>query len=244
MFEFRNVSKKYKSLDGYKVIFDSFNFKISSDDFISVIGSNGAGKSTLIKLIVADECLDSGELLLKGQDIKKLSAYKRKKKIAKVYQDPSMGTAAEMTILENMSLADHKGSRFGLKFAVKKKNIERYKGLLSELNLGLENALDRKVKELSGGQRQSLALIMATMKKPDLLLLDEHTSALDPKTSDIVMEKTKAIVEKYKIPALMITHNIESAIKYGNRLVKLDDGKVVIDMDIKDKNTLEGVTLF
>lgn len=244
MFEFKNINKSYKSLDGDKVIFDSFNFTINDGDFISLIGTNGAGKSTLVRLLVGDESVDSGELLLDGYDIKNQASYIRKKKIAKVYQDPSKGTAGEMTILENMSLADNKGSKFGLKFAVSKRNIARYKDMLSELNLGLENSLNTKVKELSGGQRQSLALIMATMNKPDLLLLDEHTSALDPKTSDIVMQKTKDIVEKYNIPTLMITHNLKSAGKYAKRLVKLDSGKVTIDMDIKDKTSLDEIKLF
>ncbi|MGB3366126.1 MAG: ATP-binding cassette domain-containing protein [Acidaminobacteraceae bacterium] len=244
MFEFKNVSKKYKSLDGEKLVFESFNFTINDGDFISVIGTNGAGKSTLVRLLVGDELIDSGELLLDGYDIKNQASYIRKKKIAKVYQDPSKGTAGEMTILENMSLADNKGSKFRLSFAVSKRNIQRYKDILSQLNLGLENALHTKVKELSGGQRQSLALIMATMNKPDLLLLDEHTSALDPKTSDIIMQKTKDIVEKYKIPTLMITHNLASATKYAKRLVKLDNGKVVIDMDIQDKSSLDNIKLF
>lgn len=244
MFEFKNVSKKYKSLDGEKVVFDSFNFTINDGDFISVIGTNGAGKSTLVRLLVGDEFVDSGELLLDGYDIKNQASYIRKKRIAKVYQDPSKGTAGEMTILENMSIADNKGSKFGLSFAVSKRNVQRYKDMLSELNLGLENSLHTKVKELSGGQRQSLALIMATMNKPDLLLLDEHTSALDPKTSDIVMQKTKDIVEKHNIPTLMITHNLASATKYAKRLVKLDNGKVVIDMDIQDKSSLDGIKLF
>jgi len=244
LFEFKNISKKYKSLDGDKIVFDSFNFKIHDNDFISVIGTNGAGKSTLIRLLVGDESIDSGELLLDGHDIKHDNSYIRKKRIAKVYQDPSKGTAGEMTILENLSLADNKGSKFGLKFAIRKKNIQRYKEMLSELNLGLEDALHRKVKELSGGQRQSLALIMATMNRPELLLLDEHTSALDPKTSDIVMQKTKDIVELHKIPTLMITHNLESATKYAKRLVKLDNGKVILDIDIRDKRILDGIKLF
>lgn len=244
MFEFRNVSKKYMSLDGEKQVFDSFNFTINDGDFISVIGTNGAGKSTLVRLIVGDELVDAGDLLLGGYDIKNQASYIRKRKIAKVYQDPSKGTAGEMTILENMSLADNKGSKFGLSLAVSKRNVQRYKDMLSELNLGLENSLHTKVKELSGGQRQSLALIMATMNKPDLLLLDEHTSALDPKTSDIVMQKTKDIVEKYNIPTLMITHNLSSATKYAKRLVKLDNGKVVIDMDIQDMSSLDNIKLF
>lgn len=244
MFEFRNVNKKYKSIDGDKIIFDSFNFKINDGDFISLIGSNGAGKSTLVRLLVGDEEIDSGSLLLDDKDISGQAPYKRKKNIAKVYQDPSKGTAGEMTILENMSIADNKGSRFGLSFAVNKKKIHEYKEILAELNLGLENAMNTKVKELSGGQRQSLALIMATMKKPDLLLLDEHTSALDPKTSDIVMQKTKEIVEKYKIPTLMITHNLDSAKKYAKRLVKLDSGKVVLDLDIRDVSVLDDIKLF
>jgi putative ABC transport system ATP-binding protein len=244
MFEFRNITKKYKSLDGEKIIFERFNFKINQGDFISVIGSNGAGKSTLVKLLVGDENVDAGELLLKGKDIKKQPSFIRKRKIAEVYQDPSKGTAGEMTILENMSLADNKGKRFGFSFGINKQNKNRYIEMLKELNLGLENALNTKVKELSGGQRQSLALVMATMNKPDMLILDEHTSALDPKTSEIVMKRTKAIADKYNIPTVMITHNIESAKKYGNRLVKLENGIVTLDIDLKDKSKLENINLF
>ena len=244
MFEFGNITKKYKTLDGDKIIFDQFSFRVNEGDFISVIGSNGAGKSTLVKLLVGDETVDSGELLLKGIDIKNQASFIRKRKIAKVYQDPSKGTAGEMTILENMSLADHKGKRFGFSLGVNKKNISKYKDLLSTLNLGLENILNTKVKELSGGQRQSLALIMATMNTPDILILDEHTSALDPKTSEIVMEKTKDIVSKYNIPTVMITHHLENAKKYGNRLVKLENGKVVLDLDLSDSGNLENLKLF
>ncbi len=161
-----------------------------------------------------------------------------------MYQDPSKGTAGEMTLLENLSLADQKGKRFGLRFGVKKKNIPRYIALLKELDLGLEDQLYTKVKELSGGQRQAIALIMATMDIPQALVLDEHTSALDPKTAKVVMEKTKQLVDKYQMPTIMITHNMESAVGYANRLVKLDQGKIVLDIDLEDELALKKVKLF
>lgn len=238
MLEFKKISKKYFSIDGEKTIFEDFDFKIEKDDFISVIGSNGAGKSTLVKLLIGDEFIDSGEIMLSGSDIGSTPAFLRKRKIAKVYQNPSLGTAGEMTILENLSLYDNKGKKFGFSFCINKKRKEKYIELLKELGLGLENQLGTKVKYLSGGQRQSLALIMATMNKPELLILDEHTAALDPKTSEIVMKKTEDIVKKYKIPTLMITHNLESAKRYGNRLIKLDSGNIILDLKKEAKEKM------
>ncbi len=244
MLSFKNVSKKYKTYDGEKIVFDHFNFMVGSEDFISVIGTNGAGKSTLVKLLVGDECVDSGEILLNGESIETLPAFKRKRRIAKVYQDPSRGTAGNMTILENMALADHKGKKYGLSRGVSKERIPHYKKLLASLRLGLEDQLQTEVSALSGGQRQALALLMVAMNPPEILVLDEHTSALDPKTAKVVMEKTREIVKEYKIPTLMITHNMETALKYGNRLIKLNAGKVEKDLDLTGGQEIDKEELF
>ncbi len=244
MLKFNKITKGYKTYDGEKTIFKDFNFVVNATDFISVIGTNGAGKSTLVKLLVGDERVDSGEILLNGQSIETLPAFVRKKKIAKVYQDPAKGTAGNMTILENMSLADHKGKVFGFTFGVSKKNIPMYETLLASLGLGLENQLHTLVKNLSGGQRQALAMLMVAMNPPELLVLDEHTSALDPKTAEVVMEKTKEIVETYQIPTLMITHNMDMATRYGNRLIKLDKGAIVMDEQLDEMEWINKDELF
>lgn len=229
MLTFNNISKGFETLDGFKRLFKQFNLSIEAEDFVSIIGTNGAGKSTLVKLLIGDMPLDDGEIFLNGTPIGALPAYERKKRIAKVYQDPTKGTAGNMTILENMALADGKGQSYGLKMNVNKKRITHYRDELKTLGLGLEDQIHTKVSELSGGQRQALALVMATMKKPELLVLDEHTSALDPKTALVVMEKTKELVNRHQISAIMITHNMDLAMKYSNRLIKLDQGAVVMD---------------
>jgi putative ABC transport system ATP-binding protein len=241
---FRNITKSFETLDGAKTIFNQFNLSIDANDFVSIIGTNGAGKSTLVKLLIGDLPLDDGDIFLNGTSLGDLPAFKRKLHIAKVYQDPTKGTAGNMTILENMALADGKGKPYGLKMSVNKKRIAYYRDELKTLNLGLEDQLHTNVSELSGGQRQALALIMATMKKPEILVLDEHTSALDPKTAQIVMEKTKELVERHQIPALMITHNMDLAMQYGNRLIKLDNGQIVIDERLDTKMTIDKDQLF
>ncbi len=244
MLMFKNIVKRFETLDGVKVLFDQFNLSIDSNDFVSIIGTNGAGKSTLVKLLIGDLSLDEGEIYLRGTAIGDLPAYERKMKIAKVYQDPKKGTAGNMTILENMALADGKGKPYGLKMSVNKKRIPYYKEELKTLNLGLENQLHTNVSELSGGQRQALALVMATMKKPEILVLDEHTSALDPKTAQVVMDKTKELVNRHQIPALMITHNMDLALHYGNRLIKLDQGQIVLDKRLDATPTIDKADLF
>lgn len=244
MLEFKNISKSFETLDGKKTIFEKFNLTLSEGEFLSVIGTNGAGKSTLVKLLVGDEMVDDGQVLLKEQPIEQLQSFERKRRIAKVYQDPAKGTAGNMTILENMALADHKGKKYALKFGVQKSRMPHYISLLKTLDLGLETQLHTKVSSLSGGQRQALALIMVTMSEPEVLVLDEHTSALDPKTAKIVMDKTKKIVEKFNIPTMMITHNMETAVGYANRLIKLDQGKIVLDLDLNDEASVSAASFF
>lgn len=230
MLKIQNLSKSFnKHTENEINIFNGFNLKIQENKCTAIIGSNGCGKSTLLNLIGGSIEVDSGDIILKDKNISKLREEKRAIHIGRVYQDPSMGVSPSLTILENMSLADKKGERFTLKRLVKKDHIARYKELLSDLDLGLEDKLNTKVKFLSGGQRQSLSLIMAAMKHPDLLLLDEHTAALDPKTSAVIMEKTRELISKYSITTIMISHNMKDAIAYSDRIVMLDRGSVVLD---------------
>lgn len=220
------------------IVFDGFSLEVAKGDFISIIGSNGAGKSTLLNIISGNIQLDSGEITIDDINVSARDEYKRSKIIGRVFQDPSLGIAPNMTILENISLADNKGKKYGLIFGISKKKIPYYKDLLKELNLGLEDKLYTKVRLLSGGQRQALTLLMATMSNPKLLLLDEHTAALDPKTSVKIMDITEKIVRDTEITTLMITHNLKQAIKTGNRLIMMHQGEVVIDVKGIEKEEL------
>ena len=215
------------------------NLEINQGDFISVIGGNGAGKSTLLNSIAGVVDIDQGDILLEGQSLRKDSVAKRSQKISRVFQDPRMGTATNLSIEENMAIAYFRGKKRSLfKKAVTDKDRALFKTALSELGLGLEDRLKTDAAFLSGGQRQALTLAMATLVRPKLLLLDEHTAALDPKTSDMVMALTKKIVEEQQLTTLMITHNMEHAIAYGNRLVMLYHGKIVVDIGGKEKESL------
>ncbi len=234
-----NLNKGFTNSFGEtKQIFKNLNFHMEKGDFVSVIGSNGAGKSTLFNLIMGNTELDNGEIIISNKNIGNFPKYKRNSFMSKVYQNPSFGTSPSMTVFENLSMADNKGEKFGLTFGLNKKRKTFYKETLAELDLGLEKQLDTKAGSLSGGQRQCLALIMATLKKPDILLLDEHTAALDPKTSKIIMKKTNDIVIKEKIATIMITHNLQDAIDYGNRLIMLHEGNIILDIDKEEKNNL------
>ena len=219
-------------------VFSDFSLTVNKGDFISIIGSNGAGKSTLLNIIAGTIECDEGQILLDGKDVTRDSEYKRAKEIGRVFQNPSLGIAPNMTILENLALADNKGKSYGLSFGVNKKRINYYKELLKEVDLGLEDKLYNKVTLLSGGQRQALTLLMAMMSKPKLLLLDEHTAALDPKTSIKIMDITEKIVKDTGITTLMITHNLNHAIKSGNRLLMMHGGKVLFDVRGKEKKEL------
>lgn len=230
MLTIANLSKSFNIGTENEInIFDKLNLEIQSNKCTALIGSNGCGKSTLLNLIGGSILSDQGQIMLNGKDISKLKEEQRALYIGRVHQNPSRGVSPSLTILENMALADKKGEKFTLKKLVKKNNIERYIELLKDLDLGLENKLNTKVKFLSGGQRQSLSLIMAAMKHPDLLLLDEHTAALDPKTSNVIMKKTKELIEKYSMTTIMISHNMRDAIEYSDRIIMLDQGKIVLD---------------
>lgn len=219
-------------------VFNDFNIKVNKGEFITIIGSNGAGKSTLLNLISGNISIDSGILLLDGKDVSFKDEYIRSKDIGRVYQNPSVGVSPNMTILENLALADNKGKTYGLSFGINKKRINYYKELLTKVDLGLENKLYNKVTLLSGGQRQALTLMMAVMSEPKLLLLDEHTAALDPKTSAKIMEITKEVVKENCITTLMVTHNMKHALECGNRLLMMHEGKVIVDVKEKEKENL------
>lgn len=225
-----NLSKSFnRETDNEINLFNNFNIEIEKNKCTAIIGPNGCGKSTLLNIIGGSVMADEGQIILNNRDISSLREEERAIYIGRVYQSPSMGVSPSLTILENMALADKKGEKFSLRPLVKKDRIPKYIELLKDLDLGLENKLNTKVKYLSGGQRQSLSLIMAAMKYPELLLLDEHTAALDPKTSQVVMKKTKELIEKYKITTIMISHNMRDAIEYSDRIVMLDKGEIVLD---------------
>jgi len=240
-----NLSKGFnKGTENEVHIFNGFNLEIEKNTCTAIIGSNGCGKSTLLNMIGGSIRNDGGEILLNDKDISKLKEEQRAAHIGRVYQDPSMGVSPALTILENMSLAHKKGEGFGLKRLVQKNKIDGYVEILKSLDLGLENKLNTKVKFLSGGQRQSLSLLMSAMKHPDLLLLDEHTAALDPKTSYVIMNKTKELLEKYKMTTIMISHNMKDAIEYSDRIIMLDKGAIVFDKPSKNVTENELIEIY
>ena len=240
MLDLINIDKVFnKDTVNETTVFSNFNLKVNQGDFISIVGSNGSGKTTLLNLISGNIKPDSGKILLDGVDITKQKEYVRARKIGRVFQDPSKGTANTMTILENLALADNKGKLYSLKMGLNKKKIQEYKDLVSTLNLGLENKMDVQVGALSGGQRQALTLLISTMTPIDVLLLDEHTAALDPKTSQDIMDLTDRIVKEKQITTLMVTHNLRFAVEYGTRLMMFNKGKAIIDKSGYEKEQLQ-----
>lgn len=239
MLKLNSIKKTFSSeIGNKKEVFNNLNLNINKGEFVTIIGSNGAGKSTLLNIIMGSIEPDYGTISLENINITDIELYKKNTFISKVYQNPSLGTAPSMTVFENLSMADNKGKSFNLTMGLNKKRKEYYKTLLKELNLGLENQMDTEVGLLSGGQRQCLALLMVTLNKPKLLLLDEHTAALDPKTSKIIMDKTDEIVRKNNITTLMITHNLQDAITYGDRIIMLHNGNVILNISGKEKENL------
>lgn len=216
----------------------SLNLTVRQGDFITLLGSNGAGKSTLLNLISGAYLPDEGEILLEGRDITGLKAHQRAPFIGRVHQDPRLSVSPNMTLLENLSLADAKGSSFSLKRAIDLKRVQDYRDHLKSLGLGLEDKLNTRIGLLSGGQRQAVALYMAIMKRPKLLLLDEHTAALDPKTSELIMKVTDDLIREEKLTSLMVTHNMQHALKYGNRLIMMHEGTIVEDIRGQEKVSL------
>lgn len=230
MLELKNIHKYYNhGTINEMCLFEDFSLTIEKGEFVSVVGSNGSGKTSLLNMICGSIQMDGGRIIIGGRDISHIPEFKRQRTIGRVYQNPAMGTCPHMTILENMALADTKGKPFSLRRGTDKRRIEAYRELLSTLGLGLEDKLFVKAGVLSGGQRQAMALLMSTMTPIEFLILDEHTAALDPKTAETIMELTDRIVREKKLTAIMVTHNLRYAVKYGNRLLMMHQGAAIFD---------------
>ena len=239
MLELKNLYKTFNAgTVNEKRAIDGLDLTLEDGDFVTIIGGNGAGKSTTLNLIAGVFPADQGSIILDGVDITRLPEHKRAKYLGRVFQDPMMGTAATMGIEENLALANRRGQRRTLRPGITAQEREKFRKQLAALGLGLEDRMTSKVGLLSGGQRQALTLLMATLKKPRLLLLDEHTAALDPKTADKVLQITEEIVARDKLTTLMVTHNLKHASQYGNRLIMMDAGKVVVDIRGEEKKNL------
>ena len=236
MLELRNIKKTFNTgtIDE-KILFDGFSFQMKPGEFVSVIGSNGSGKTTMLNIISGDTLPDGGSVFLDGEEITRQKNFRRAKKIARVFQNPAMGTCPSMTVVENLSVFDNKLKPYNLTMGLNKARKSYYQEQLKILGMGLEDRLNVKAGALSGGQRQALALVMATLVKPDLLLLDEHTAALDPKSSDIVMELTDRVIREKGITALMITHNLKYALDYTSRFIMLHEGNIVLEKSGQEK---------
>lgn len=240
MLEVRNISKTFNpgTINEKKALID-VSLTLADGDFCTVIGGNGAGKSTIMNAIAGAWPVDEGQILIDGQDVSGLSEYKRARFLGRVFQDPMTGTAGDMQIDENMALAARRGQKRTLRWGVTSKERELYREELKKLDLGLEDRMTAKVGLLSGGQRQALTLLMATMKKPKVLLLDEHTAALDPKTAAKVLQATDRIVREGHLTTLMVTHNMRDAIAHGNRLIMMSGGKIIYDVEGEEKRNLK-----
>ena len=239
MLDVQNIRKTFNpGTVNEKTALDGVSLTLGDGDFVTVIGGNGAGKSTLLNAVAGVWPVDSGTISIGGVDVTKLPEHKRAKFIGRVFQDPMMGTAATMQIEENMALAARRGRSRTLRPGITRDERDHYRETLKILDLGLEDRLTSKVGLLSGGQRQALTLLMAALRKPDLLLLDEHTAALDPKTAAKVLEATERIVQKDHLTTLMITHNMKDAIVHGNRLIMMYEGRVALDISGEDKKKL------
>lgn len=244
MLEIKNICKTFNAgTVNEKCVFDGLSLKLEEGDFVTVIGGNGAGKSTMLNIVSGAYMPDEGSVSIDGVDVTRLPEYKRAKYIGRVFQDPRMGTATDMWVEENLAVADRRGMRRGLRWSITNKDRARYKQVLSTLGLGLEDRLSTKMGLLSGGQRQAVTLLMAAMKKPKLLLLDEHTAALDPKTAAKVLEITDKLISENKLTALMVTHNMRDAITHGNRLIMMHGGRIILDIRGEEKKKLTVETL-
>lgn len=240
MLEISHVYKTFnKGTVNEKKALTDLNLKLMEEDFVTVIGGNGAGKSTMLNMVAGVYPIDAGRIMIDGIDVSLMPEHKRAHFMGRVFQDPMMGTAAGMEIEENLSLAFRRGKSRGLRWGITKQERERYYEELKRLGLGLEERMNSKVGLLSGGQRQALTLLMATLQKPRLLLLDEHTAALDPRTAKKVLDLTKEIVEEQKLTAIMVTHNMKDAIQIGNRLIMMHDGHIIYDVKGEEKKKLQ-----
>ena len=239
MLELRNIRKTFNAKTvNEKVALNGVDLRMEDGDFVTVIGGNGAGKSTMLNAIAGVWPVDSGSIIIDGNDVTHLSEHKRAALLGRVFQDPMTGTAATMQIEENLALAARRGSKRTLRIGITREERELYREKLAALGLGLENRMAAKVGLLSGGQRQALTLLMATLKKPKLLLLDEHTAALDPRTAQKVLELSEQIIREDRLMTLMVTHNMRDAIRCGNRLIMMNEGRVILDIRGEEKKNL------
>lgn len=240
MLDIQGIKKTFnKGTINEKTALNGVDLQLAAGDFVTIIGGNGAGKSTTLNAIAGTWQVDEGRIIVGGSDITNLPEYKRAGYLGRVFQDPMLGTATTMSIEENMAIAARRGSRRGLGWGITKKERERYKNELAVLGLGLEDRLESKVGLLSGGQRQAITLLMAALKKPRLLLLDEHTAALDPKTASKVLEISDQIISDHQLTAMMVTHNMRDAITHGNRLIMMHEGRVIYDVAGEEKKKLK-----
>ena len=240
MLELKDITKIYNRGTVTEMgLFNKFNLTVPDGEFLSIVGSNGSGKTSMLNIICGTIPIEGGQVLINGKDIGKMKEFQRYRTIGRVYQNPAVGTCANLTMLENMSLADNKGKPFGLGRGVNKARENYYKEQLSILGLGLEDKMQVKLGALSGGQRQAASLIMSTLTPIEFLILDEHTAALDPKTADIIMELTDKVVKEKKLTAMMVTHNLRYATEYGTRLVMMDKGGIVMDKGGAEKQAVQ-----
>ena len=236
MLELRDITKIYNpGTVTEQTLFDHFSLTVQDGQFVSIVGSNGSGKTSLLNIICGSIGVEGGDVLMDGKSISKLKDYQRYASMGRVYQDPSAGTCPNLTVLENLSLADNKGKPFGLGRGINRRRVEDYREQLSGLGLGLEDKLDVRMGALSGGQRQAVALLMATMTPLRFLILDEHTAALDPKTAEVIMVLTDKVVREKKLTVMMVTHNLRYAAQYGDRILMMRQGQVVLDRAGADK---------
>ena len=239
MLEISNVTKTFNAKTvNERIALNDVSLHLEDRDFVTVIGGNGAGKSTLLNAIAGVWPVESGSIVIDGTDITGMPEHKRAAVLGRVFQDPMMGTAATMQIEENLALAARRGQKRSLKAGITREERSRYREQLAELGLGLENRMTAKVGLLSGGQRQALTLLMATLNKPRLLLLDEHTAALDPRTAAKVLELSEKIISENQLMTLMVTHNMKDAIRYGNRLIMMNEGRIILDVSGEEKKQL------
>ncbi len=240
MLELKNIVKIYQGgTVNETCLFNDFSLTIPDGQFVCVVGSNGSGKTSLLNIICGSIPIDEGSILIGGQNITAMPEHKRLRRIGRVYQDPARGTCPSMTILENMSMADNKGKPFNLMPCVNKKKAETYRAMLAQLGLGLEDKMGVLVGNLSGGQRQAMALLMSTMTPIEFLILDEHTAALDPKTAEIIMQLTGKIVAEKKLTTIMVTHNLRYAVEYGDRLLMMHQGHAELDISGEERRNIK-----
>ena len=236
MLEIRDITKVYNpGTVAEQRLFDHFSLTVETGQFVTIVGGNGSGKTSLLNILCGSIPIDGGDVLIDGKSVRRLKDYRRYADMGRVYQNPSAGTCPNLTMLENLSLADNKGKPFGLGWGVNRRRMEAYREQLRELGLGLEDKLDVKMGALSGGQRQAVSLLMATMTPLRFLILDEHTAALDPKTAEIIMTLTDKIVRQKQLTAMMVTHNLRHAAQYGDRILMMQRGQVVLDRSGAEK---------